>query len=650
MFKQILTVSIILVSNIQLFAQADSIFTQQLKVVEVTGKQHSILEQVGGNLHIINAKEIAALPVQSLDELLDHVAGVDMRQRGKGGVQADISVRGSSSDQVLVLLNGINITDAHTGHYNLNIPIDLSAVERIEVLQGSDSHALGATAFGGAINIITVEPKTRNKEPRRFDANAGITAGENGYMYQNVNLALATKATSHLLSVSRQKSDGYTENTDFDITNLYWQLIYNNVKTGKFQIQTGFQEKGAGANDFYYFGGVQYDWQRTFFVALSWKKRFFKSVNLSAQTYWRQLHNRFESYRDFQNAPATYTRHNYHKSDIFGGQVKLERFSANDKTIVGIDIRDEHIFSNKLGNPLDNMLEVPFAPDSIRFTYGKNRLQANFFANEVFYFGKFTLAGGVALNQNNDYGTNFSGGAEIACNLSNAKIYAAVNRTFRFPTYTDLYYTTTESHTSDMNLKPEKATNFEIGTKYVKNGFYINGDLYYRIGTDIIDWVRPFATTENPAPKWQSSHGNINVLGSNFSAQYVFKNNFLLKKAHISYSYLTQDKKRIDGYDSKYALDYLKHKLVYEINHKIYKNVNVNWTATWQDRNGDYTNKENERVEYAPFFLLDARLQWEIAKMKIFADFNNIANTKYADFGGIAMPQFNFCAGLRIKL
>ncbi|GHT19359.1 hypothetical protein FACS189429_6960 [Bacteroidia bacterium] len=642
MFKIFLSISLILAANTGVFAQNDSILTRDLESVEIRGKQSSLFEQVGSNLQIISAAEIAALPVQSVDELLDYVAGVDVRQRGKSGVQADISIRGSSADQVLVLLNGINITDAQTGHYNLNVPLDLSAVERIEVVRGSDSRVLGATAFGGAINIIT-------GAQQKSGADVGITAGENGYMYQSANFSLATAATANTLSISRQRSDGYTENTDFDLTYIYLQSTYNNVKAGKWQLQAGFQEKNAGANNFYYFGGKQFDWQRTFFGALSWKKQFSAHWNGSAQAYWRQLNNRFESYRNFENAPATYTNHNFHKTDIVGGQAKVERFSAKDKTTVGIDIRNEHIFSNKLGNPLDKSRPVPFAPDSsVRFIYGKNRLQANLFADEVIYLGNFTLAGGAALNQSNDYGTNFSGGLDIAYYFEKTKIYAAANRTFRFPTYTDLFYTTNESHTSDPNLKPEKATNFEIGADFVSGGFRANADLYYRIGTDIIDWIRPFATDENPSPKWQSTHGNINVLGGDVQAQYVFAD-FFIKKIQFSYSCITQDKKGIDGYDSKYAMDYLKHKIVLGINHKIYKNLAANWTATWQDRNGDYTLK-NVRKEYTPFFLLDARLQWTMKKLNIFADFSNITDTEYADFGGLTQPHFNFSAGLRINL
>ncbi|MDZ7605551.1 MAG: TonB-dependent receptor plug domain-containing protein, partial [Cyclobacteriaceae bacterium] len=103
----------------------------------------------------IERKEIESSPAQSVQDLLEYVAGVDVRQRGAEGVQADVSIRGGTFDQTLILLNGINITDPQTGHHNLNIPVSLSQIERIEILEGPAARVYGPNAFSGAINIVT---------------------------------------------------------------------------------------------------------------------------------------------------------------------------------------------------------------------------------------------------------------------------------------------------------------------------------------------------------------------------------------------------------------------------------------------------------------------------------------------------------------
>jgi len=120
---------------------------------------------MGRVLTVVDRKAIQQMPVQNIDELLESISGIDIRQRGVGGTQSDISIRGGSFDQVLVLLNGVNITDPQTGHYNLDIPVDLSDIVRVELLQGSAARVYGPNAFSGAINIVT--EKTRKNYCRR---------------------------------------------------------------------------------------------------------------------------------------------------------------------------------------------------------------------------------------------------------------------------------------------------------------------------------------------------------------------------------------------------------------------------------------------------------------------------------------------------
>ena len=133
-----------------------------LDEIEVSAQRTPALySQVARIISVIESKEIEAAPAQSVQDLLEYVAGVDVRQRGAEGVQADVSVRGGTFDQTLILLNGINITDPQTGHHNLNLPVSLAQIERIEVLEGPAARVYGPNAFSGAINIVTKHMKQR---------------------------------------------------------------------------------------------------------------------------------------------------------------------------------------------------------------------------------------------------------------------------------------------------------------------------------------------------------------------------------------------------------------------------------------------------------------------------------------------------------
>src|SRR5690606_1414183 len=109
-------------------------------------------------IQIIDRQQIEALPAHSINELLGYVAGVDLRQRGPFGSQADVSIDGGSFEQTLVLVNGVKVLDAQTAHNSLNLPIPTDAIERIDIIRGPAARIYGINRLAGAINIVTRKP------------------------------------------------------------------------------------------------------------------------------------------------------------------------------------------------------------------------------------------------------------------------------------------------------------------------------------------------------------------------------------------------------------------------------------------------------------------------------------------------------------
>src|SRR5690554_7413116 len=148
--------SISSIEQIAIEASTDSIPPTELDEVVVTASKADLpLSMASKQVAVITSKEIERTPARSIEDLLSYVAGVDILQRGPHGVQADISLRGGSFDQTAILINGINLTNPHTGHYSSNLPINLSDIERVEIVQGPSSLVYGASAFAGRVNIIT---------------------------------------------------------------------------------------------------------------------------------------------------------------------------------------------------------------------------------------------------------------------------------------------------------------------------------------------------------------------------------------------------------------------------------------------------------------------------------------------------------------
>ena len=132
-----------------------------LEEVSVTGSRAPLTKsQAARMVTVLDRAEIAQAPVHSVNDLLKFAIGVDVRQRGPIGAQTDISIRGGTSEQIIILLNGINICDPQTGHNAMDLPVDLSDIVRIEVIEGPAGRIYGTSSLVGAINIVTRSQET----------------------------------------------------------------------------------------------------------------------------------------------------------------------------------------------------------------------------------------------------------------------------------------------------------------------------------------------------------------------------------------------------------------------------------------------------------------------------------------------------------
>ena len=609
-----------------------------LASVDVTAQRTKLYSGLGRIVTVIEQKEIARLSVQSIDQLLDYVAGVDIRQRGTNATQADISVRGGSFDQVLVLLNGVNITDPQTGHFNLDIPVGLSDVKRIEVLQGSSARILGPNAFSGAINIVTESAEGKFiRSQQEF--------GSYNTFGQAVSAHTGNEKFSVFASANHKSSDGHIFNTDFDLTNTFVNSILNTEHAGKYSLQVAAQFKDFGENGFY---TLKYPNQRentkTYMTSLDWslpKGDFL----FAAQASWRRHHDRYEL---DHNSIAGYK---YHLTDVAGAKASVAYSSLIGKTTAGLNVRNEHIFSSALGNTMSD-------PDSLAIPYevGKffkkeyNRTVYSAMIDHTVSLGKWYFSAGIASSYSADFDFTTYGGVDLAYFVDEkVKLYASANTASRLPTFTDLFFVNPVLQGNPL-LKPEQSQTVELGAKVEQNNFALNADVYYRVGKNVIDWVK----LTSASAKYEAMNlSSVNALGGDVTAEYLFDKGFI-SKISLAYSYLTLDKAAV-GFDSKYALDYLNHKIMLGVNHNIISNLSASWNLGYFDRSGNYdantvVGQSAVMTDYQPYLMLDCKVLWSQKKYDLFLDLNNLLNETYADYGGISQPGTNFMAGVRLRL
>ncbi len=599
---------------------------------------------------VITKKEIEQAGVQSINELLEFALNVDVRQRGQHGIQADISIRAGTFDQVLVLLNGVNISDPQTGHFNLNLPISLDAIERVEVIAGSTSRIYGANAFTGAVNFITGS----------YEDNvviAKVETGEHGLWNANLTTTLQKEKSRHLLSLGYKKSDGYIANSDFKLLNAFYQGQFN-VKRAKYDVQLGRTSRNFGANTFYSpkFPN-QFENTETNFVSA--KATFEGKVKFVPTVYYRRQTDRFELFRGNKNAAPWYKGHNYHLTKVYGTNLNLSFNWSLGKTAIGGDFRNENVLSNQLG---EQRTPKRVHGEANAF-YDKEDHRNNvslFFEHTIkFWQERFTVTTGIMANYNDSFKGNklsYFPGVDISLKLTEKlKIYGTANKALRIPSFTDLYYNT-KTHQGNKDLVPEEATSFEGGLKYAALGVNAHTSYFFRAGKNLIDWTK-VGNIENE--KWTARNlTDVDFYGFETALNlrpFLWNDKMsFIKSCKLSYAY-TQVKNVKSRLISAYVLDNMKHKFDGELTLKVFPYLFFTAHTSWQDRAGTFgyfstpETKIPTEIEYTPFWLVNTRLTWQKEKYELFVQAANLLDENYYDIGNVIQPGRWISAGIKIK-
>lgn len=644
----VLAVTYFLVAGInEAVAQTDSLevnMEYDLDEIEVSAQRAPVTySQVARIISVIEKDQIDAAPVNSLQDLLEYALSVDIRQRGTHGVQADVSVRGGSFDQTLILLNGINLSDPQTGHHNFNLPVSFKSIKRIEVLEGPAARVYGPNAFAGAINIVT--------EPSDNDA-LGIDLSYGEHQLRDINLSANKQLgkLSNYLAFNNKASDGYIENTDFETYNLFY---HGRLKTdvGRLDMQAGFSNKAFGANSFYTPAYPnQFEETKTTFASVKFDTG--NKVHFTPALYWRRHQDRFELFRD---EPASwYKGHNYHMTDVLGTSLNSWFTNALGKTAFGAEFRSENIWSNVLGEPMEEPIDVP-GEDGQQFTNSHSRTTVSFFGEHTFYIGQLTVSGGAMANWISDlnYEWNIYPGVDLSYQVSDpVKLYASFNKSLRMPTFTDLYYNG-PTNKGNPSLKPERSTTIEGGVKWNTDFLHLQTGYYHRVGKDLIDWVR-----ESEDFLWETR--NLTEISSNgiefiasLDVPAMIEQPFFIRKINTNYAYNSLNKAQ-SNFLSNYVLDNLKHKLVLSVDHQIWKNLQASWNFRFQDRNGSYAQFEDKayvgEADYESFWLTDLKVYWKTERLQLSCSVANLFDQQYVDLGNIAQPGRWISFGLNYQI
>ncbi len=576
------------------------------RMVVTGGRLATSADNLPRNLTVIDREDIESTPVQSVAELLEYAVGLDVRQRGPSGVQSDVGIQGGSFEQTLVLVDGVRMSDPQTGHHAMDLTLAVDDIERIEVLRGHGSRAFGPNAFAGVINIIT-----RNAGGRH--ATLGASGGEFGYMSGTASVELPLGPTHHRVCVQKSSAQGYRHNTDFDNAAVSYASSYQ-FNSSDFSVHAGFADKDFGANGFYSeFYPDQREHTRTATASLTSRLERGR-LTVVPKASWRYHDDDFTLDR---KDPDWFRNH--HATHATGIECQADVRWVLGTSALGGEVRNETIASTNLG-------------DHDRLTGGL------FFEHHTEILKRIVLVPGAYVYRYDRWGWKLWPGLDLGVRLTpSLNVHGSVGYSFRIPSFTELYYAS-PTNVGNSGLEPEKALTYEIGVRAEKRPVSATIGAFSRRGENLIDWIR-----QSGAAQWSAANiTDINAYGVDADLRLDPRHlwdRIPVTSVSMGYSYLHMDKEA-SGFESKYVLDYLKHKAVLGVGHRLVWALSQQWYVRMERRNGDRRR----------YYIFDTWTTLEQGPVSLYLSVANLTNTPYADITSAPMPGRWMRAGLQIAL
>ena len=549
-------------------------------------------DEIDRSVSVIDLREAPLLYNHWVDYLqLD--SSVDLRQRAPNGVQTDLTIRGSSFAQTLVLLNGLRMDDVQTGHHDMDLPVPADSIARIEILRGAGSTFYGSDAVGGAINVITAPP-----EYSEFRVGAGV--GNFGVNQQSGSVSFLSGRWDEELSAARDFSSGFMPDRDYRSLTIFSN---SGVQTGlgRTLVMLGYGDKPFGANQFY---GDFDSWERT--------KSWFSGLkqDLGNRTEFDFAYRRHtDEFILLRENPAVYE--NNHIDESWQTALRRKQSLARNATLFyGGEGFHESIDSNNLGmrDRSHGAVYVDYDTRAVsRFSFSLGAREEIYSATR----GEFspTVSGGVWLKPG-------------------WKLKGSASRAFRLPTYTDLYYND-PANAGNPNLQPETAWSYEGGLLWDRGERYkAEVTVFERRERNDIDYIR-----SSPADIWHAANiDQLNFTGVETSLQVRLPHR---QRMQFAYTRLHGAQAALNGLESKYVFNY-----------PIDDGV-ISWQGMLpgglvaRSRLG-VTN----RFARDPYALWDVALAREFNHVAARLGFSNLSNTQYEEIQGVAMPGRSVVFGL----
>ncbi|MDD4910148.1 MAG: TonB-dependent receptor [Candidatus Omnitrophica bacterium] len=576
------------------------------KIVVSASRSKQKYKETTRSLDIVDSEDIGSGNIDDVADALDYASGAQVLSYGGIGAQKTLRIRGATDNQTLILLDGVSLNNSRHGQANLaKIPLDM--IDRVEIVRGPASNLYGSSAVGGVANIITKEPDKKQHTYIR---------SEFGTFRTNIN-TLYNSGTfgklGYIVSGTRKTSQGHRDNSKYRANIQAFKAVYDINETNKLTVHTGahYEKHGipgkVNAQDL---DDEQID--KSNYTQILWDSEVDDTLNFTIKSYYNFDRIEFIEKRDPLNKNAAND-----KARGFDGHIE-KRFSDRYKFLLGLNRQKNLLNSSSSGKHDYRLLGI--------------------YLNNTFTLSDdFNIEASLRQDDYSNFGEKLMPSFSVSYWLNDSvKLHSFAGRSFRVPTFNDLYYPAAGIYEGNPNLQPEVGWSGEMGLqKWLSNGHFIEV-VYFRNDTDkLINWA------EGSGGVWTPTNINSAMI-EGLELKAVFPLFFDLT-GDVSYNYLRSKDKDTDKY------------LTNRPKHKVDMFITADDVWGWEVKLGgqfvsNRFTKTNNSDYLDHFFVMSVDASRQLIKnIEYTLSIDNMLNRKYSQIQGYPMPGFSLRSGVKIE-
>jgi len=553
------------------------------------------LATAGRDVLVIERDEIRRRAPRTLAELLDGLGGIALGSRGSPGAQADLEMRGATHSQILILVDGVRVSDPQTGHHTLNLPLTPNDLERVEVVYGGGSSVHGPDAYGGIVNLVprrqaTTRVGVATHWGQSLDDSTTSAVGADA----SLRLGWSGDGVSAWIAGHKSRTDGYRAFTDLDEGGLLGSASLD-LAGGRLDVRSGVQDKEFGANGFY---APYPSWEQTriWLHSASFRRPLERGGGLSARAYHRRHRDRFVlTVED----PSLYE--NRHLNQRLGLETHVTAsVGAHGQLALGAELARETIDSSNLGD--------------------RDQVRWGAFTEYGCRAGNWAVSAGARLDHHRELGWLTAPSLGLTRWLGRHRVFASVHRAYRSPSYTELYYRDPH-HLDDPELEVERSWSSEAGLvlESASGREQIHASAYARWETDVIDYIRPRET-----PPWQVRNlGRMRTKG----VQVRGLGRWGWLSPHLTYTWIHKEQILASDLESKYTFTHPRHQLDLRVDHPIPGDLVAGWQISGRARDSQ-----------KDYVVADLTLSHSSGRTRTLMRLRNLSDARYEPVAGVPAP------------